>query len=219
MPCSFLHRKWCYIRVQIISFFFFSFKKKKKKRLLGISHSQIRLIKHHMWPSMSKWSTLREKSIMRFSACSNRHYLRTFWHQKHCHAIFPSKVMAGLKSKCLTTLNVHYQVLDIQSFWFVYKPWQKQTINGVYVKVYLGSLLKIYYFDHLTHLCPLGSCGPRFLAPRPRNTPLSFAPTQTGLKNVSFMALTLDRPDYILHGKDWTETIYLQPKITGELHS
>ena len=33
---------------------------------------------------------------------------------------------------------------------------------------------------------PLESCGARFLAPRPRIAPLSFAPTRTGPKNSKF---------------------------------
>ena len=59
----------------------------------------------------------------------------------------------------------------------------------------------------------LESCLARLLASRHRNTLLSFAPTQTTQKIVNFMALTPDRPEYILLGPDWTETSHCQPEM------
>ena len=60
------------------------------------------------------------------------------------------------------------------------------------------------------------SCGAEFLANRPRNAPLSFAPTQTRPKKVNFMAPTPDQPDYILPGPDQNNLISTQNKQVSD---
>ena len=49
-----------------------------------------------------------------------------------------------------------------------------------------NNLLNEKQFGFRPNHSTLESCGARFLAPRPRIAPLSFAPTRTGLKNSKF---------------------------------
>ena len=46
----------------------------------------------------------------------------TFWHQNDFHIIFLSKVIDNLISNCLITLNINYQDMDSQRYWFENKP-------------------------------------------------------------------------------------------------
>ena len=82
--------------------------------------------------------------------------------------------------------------------------WKKKVKNSV-----VDGTSK--YHNHLI----LESCGARFLAPRPRNAPLPFAPTRTGPKSSNFIAPTLDRPDYIFPGPDRPDYIFPELDRTG----
>ena len=67
---------------------------------------------------------------------------------------------------------------------------------------------------HVDNVFGIESCGARLLAPRPRNAPLSFAPTRTGPKNSKFYGPTPDRPDYIFPGPDRPDFIFPGPDQT-----
>ena len=50
----------------------------------------------------------------------------------------------------------------------------------------IASVYNYFIYHHFFRICQFESCGARFLAPRPRIAPLSFAPTRTGPKNSKF---------------------------------
>ena len=64
---------------------------------------------------------------------------------------------------------------------------------------------------------PVKTCGARFYSPRPRKSPVSFAPTRPDPKSIFFSAPTPTRPDSIGPGPDRTDEIYHTPNWTDSI--